>query len=125
MMPDHTTGRTRLREELIAAARVAAPGAEPVVAHDPGARELETDGGSGEQRLAVVLVVTGAADIDVGSAVSRAARELRHHGWQIEAEYDESAGLHRAAGVRGGAGAAVHGWVGQWRIVLMGQTPVT
>jgi hypothetical protein len=47
---------------------------------------------------------------------------LNARGWQAEVEPVES-GHHRVAAIREGYDIAVHGWDGEWRITLAGQTP--
>lgn len=119
-----TQARDFLRSELLAVAAAVVPGQQAVVTHDPGPVDPSVlSDGSGAASVCTVTVQTGEpATADPGAALAAAAAELTARGWQAEIAPVES-GHHRVAAFRAGYDIAVHGWDGEWRITLTGQTP--
>jgi hypothetical protein len=119
-----TEARDLLREEMLAVAAAAVPGRQGIVTHDVGPvnpRVLED--GSGPQTVCLITVENGDPDVfDPAGEVAAAAAELTGRGWQAEVQPVES-GHHRASASRDGFGIVVHGWDGEWRLTLSGQTP--
>ncbi|WP_432943238.1 hypothetical protein ACQPXM_40225 [Kribbella sp. CA-253562] len=119
-----TQARDLLREELLAVAAAAVPGHNGVVTHDAGPvnpRVLED--GSGPATVCLITVENGdPAVVDPRGQVAAAVAALTERGWQAEVQPVES-GHHRASANRDGFGIVVHGWDGEWRLTLSGQTP--
>lgn len=119
-----TEARDLLREELLAVAAAAVPGQRGVVTHDVGpVNPSVLEDGSGPQTVCLITVENGdPAVVDPQGQVAAAVDFLTGRGWQAEVQPVES-GHHRASASRDGYGIVVHGWDGEWRLTLSGQTP--
>jgi hypothetical protein len=119
-----TEARDRLREELLAVAAAAVPGQQGVVTHDVGPVNPHVlEDGDGPQSVCLITVENGdPAVVDPVGQVEAAVAALTGRGWQAEVQPVES-GHHRASATRDGYGIVVHGWDGEWRLTLSGQTP--
>ena len=116
--------RDFLRAELLAAAAAAVPGQEGVVTRDLGPVNPNVlSDGSGPDTICSITVETGDPGVvDPAGQVAAAAAELTARGWQAEVEPVER-GHHRVSAHRDGYEVAVHGWDGEWRLTLSGETP--
>lgn len=119
-----TQARDFLRAELLAVAAAAVPGQEGVVTHDPGPVNPNVlSDGSGPATVCSITVETGdPAVVDPSGQVAAAAATLTARGWQAAVEPVER-GHHRVTANRDGFDIAVHGWNGDWRLTLAGETP--
>jgi pimeloyl-ACP methyl ester carboxylesterase len=81
--------------------------------------------GSGPPTVCSVTVETGdPSRTDLGAEqVAAAGRVLRERGWQVEPPELE-AGHHRVAATRAGFEVAIHAWDGDWKVTLVGETPL-
>ena len=117
--------RDILRAELLAAAAAAVPGFEGVVTHDPGPTNPGAMfDGRGPATVCPITVETGdpAVTDAAGTQVAAAGRVLADRGWSVELQPVES-GHYRLVAGRDGYDIAIHGWAGEWRITLTGETP--
>jgi hypothetical protein len=119
-----TEARDLLRAELLAVAAAAVPGYEGVVTHDVGPVNPDVlSDGSGPDTVCSITVENGdPAAVDPAGQVAAAASALTARGWEAEVAPVES-GHHRVAAQRDGFQVTVHGWDGDWRLTLSGQTP--
>lgn len=118
-----TEARDILRAELVAVAAAAVPGYDAVVTHDPGPVELLD--GSGPDTVCPITVENGdPAVIDPAGQVAAAGSALAARGWEA-AVLPVDGGHHLALAHRDGFGITVHGWDGQWRLTLAGETRST
>jgi hypothetical protein len=115
--------RIHLRAELLAAAAAAVPSYDGVVVSDrgpvnPGAMA----DGSGPATVCAITVETGdPAVVEPAAQVAAAGRELAGRGWTVD--QTEETGHHRLAARRDGFDIVVHGWAGEWKLTLSGETP--
>jgi hypothetical protein len=117
--------RDILRAELLAAAAAAVPSFEGVVTRDPGPiNPGAMFDGRGPATVCSITVETGdpAVTDAAGTQVAAAGRALAGRGWTVDLQPVES-GHHRLAARRDGYDIVVHGWAGEWRITLVGETP--
>ncbi len=119
-----TEARDFLRAELLAVAAAAVPGCDGVVTHDPGPVNPDVFAdASGPDTVCSITVENGdPAVVDPVGQVAAAAAALTARGWDAEVEPIES-GHHRAAARRDGFEVTVHGWDGEWRLTVSGETP--
>jgi len=119
-----TQARDFLRAELLAVAAVAVPGLDGVVTHDPGpVNPRAMSDGRGPATICSITVETGdPAVVDPAGQVAAAAAALTSRGWETDIAPVEG-GHHSLAARRDGYEVAVHGWDGDWRLTLAGETP--
>ncbi|MEV0282653.1 hypothetical protein AB0H36_00895 [Kribbella sp. NPDC050820] len=95
-----------------------------MVTHDPGPVNPEAlFDGSGPDTICPITVENGDPDvIDPAGQVAAAGSALTARGWEATVLPVED-GHHLALARRHGFGITVHGWDGQWRLTLAGETP--
>ena len=118
-------GREFLRAELLAVAAAVVPDQRPVVTHDPGpVNPGVLFDGRGPATVCRITVETGDPKApDPAAAVGAAAEAFRARGWSAEVAAVEN-GHFRTIATRDGFDVAVHAWSADWRITLVGETPV-
>jgi len=120
-----TSPRDTLRDELLAVAAAVVPDQQPVVTHDPGPINPGVlFNGQGPATIARITVETGNPSApDPAAAVAAATEAFQARGWTTSTAPAES-GHHRATATRDTFDVAIHAWSTDWRLMLIGETPV-
>ncbi|TWD80418.1 hypothetical protein FB561_1493 [Kribbella amoyensis] len=114
-----------LRAELLAVAAAVVPDQDPVVTRDSGpiTPGVLFDGRGAETVCSITVQTGNPAAPDPAAAVRSAAEAFSSRGWTAEVPPEEN-GHHRAIARRDGYDVAVHAWTTDWRITLVGETPL-
>ena len=119
-----TEARDFLRAELLAVAAAAVPGYDGVVTNDVGPVNPDVlSDGSGPDTICSITVENGdPAVVDPAGQVAAAVAALTARGWATDIGPVED-GHYRATAQRDGFQVTVHGWDGDWRLTVSGETP--